>query len=138
MFTKTSSDANRFQRLKEKVNFIKADLIFLKKCLKKNVFPNFINIKCKYNKSYINKVIRKAKIEFLKSEISFLYKKLADTEIELYALHLHLAKLFNNYDVWIEFEREVCVVTKHKLNQNLVRIIIDVVAVNVWSRWWKM
>lgn len=91
MFTKTSSDANRFQRLKEKVNFIKADLIFLKKCLKKNVFPNFINIKCKYNKSYINKVIRKAKIEFLKSEISFLYKKLADTEIELYALHLHLS-----------------------------------------------
>lgn len=115
MSTITHSDVNRFQRLKEKVQFIKADLHFLKRCSTKKVFPKFINIKCKNNKNYVDKVIFKAKMGLLKGEISFLYKKLADTEIELYSLHLRLAKYYNNLDDWLNFEREVYEINVHKM-----------------------
>lgn len=104
MSNKMKSDVNRYQRLKENLAKIKVDIWFLKKCVENQVFPKFVNIKCRSNKPYANKVLKKSRLNFLKNEISFKYCKLTKVELELYELHLSLATILNENDVWMRID----------------------------------
>lgn len=51
----------------------------------------------------------------MKKEISFHYENLTNVEMAEYQLHLKLSSIFNMGDAWMNFDREVHEITKHKL-----------------------
>lgn len=98
-----STEFNKFFQLKTKVRFISADIYFLKECLKKQVFPKFIQNK--FNSS-IEKLVFKWKVNWLKFEIGKLHAKRTACEMNAYYLHLKLAKTSNTI-IWQELLKKV-------------------------------
>jgi len=100
---------NKFTRLSEGISNAKLDIIFLKRCKKSMVFPNFINVKVAVNNSRSEKVLKFAKIQWLNLEIKFKYGLLSDIELELYNLHLKITKYLNDEEFkwWLEYTLKI-------------------------------
>jgi type II secretory pathway component PulJ len=88
---------NRYQKMKTKIQFLRADLHFLKKCKFHHVFPKFIELgfKCSVKNRRTSEVLQTAKLKWLNLEIKTCYRKLNQIELETYALHIRLS---NEYD----------------------------------------
>ena len=82
------------------------DVNFLRSCKKQNVIPNFIKLKCAVENSRSFKAKQKAEKQWLNEEIKFTFKKLSDVELQVYALHLKIARDISacEYDEWTIFE----------------------------------
>lgn len=81
---------NKFHKCRTRVETIKADIEFLKKCKTRKIFPNFIQITTKIKNNRALKAIEKAKSTWLKLEIRFLYAKLQNYELKSYDMNLEL------------------------------------------------
>lgn len=104
----TKSMMNKFSRLKENVYLLHEDIRFLRACKRHQVMPHFIKIKTAVENSRSIKAIKMAQKYWLNSEISYIFNKLAEKELELYNIHLQLA--YNNnaiIDEWYSFENTV-------------------------------
>lgn len=102
----TKSNLNLYSRLKTKIHCIKSNILFLKKCKKYKLIPNFIKIKCTVLNSTTKKVINASKRMWLNLEISSHFQKLSSIELELYNLHLLIIKNMTcdyEYNQWIIF-----------------------------------
>lgn len=96
---------NKFAKLKQKIKLARADIVFLKKCQKKKVYPNFIKLKCSVQNSRTEKVIKCAKDMWLKTELQYHYSRLSEIELETYSLHLEIVSAMNavELDMWNVF-----------------------------------
>lgn len=105
-------DLNIYTRLLKKVNRIKADIIFLKECKQNQVFPSFMNIKCKLNNARSQKCIRMAKQMWLKEEMRHHYGRLDFAQLKLYETHLKLSrdnsddKVYRNFSIQMRIVHE--------------------------------
>lgn len=88
----TKLQMNMFLRLKIKVNCLKAELFFLKKCKQYRVFPKFMKIKCSIKDSITNEIIVSSKIKWLYKVRQKKYSELNECESKLYDLHLNIIK----------------------------------------------
>lgn len=101
----TKLDINQFSRLKEKFHKLKADIFFLKKCKKHNIYPNFIRIKFSITNHITDKVNSLARKKWLLLEIKKHYATLSNMELTLYELHLKILKHLKKYEFenWLKF-----------------------------------
>lgn len=122
----TKPNMNKFSRLKLKIEGIRADILFLKKCKNNNVYPKFIKIKCAIQNSRTKRTIDKCKLYWLSCEIRYLYSKLSQLELELYSLHLKITKdLFGfEYENWLFFVVVLCEsdVVRHRKKKERIHI----------------
>lgn len=117
-----SIEQNLFSKLSLKVSLLRVDIRFLKKCQQFKVFPNFMNgIRIKLDNSRTKRVVEFAKQKWLKLEIRYLYSKLSRLELELYTLHLKLAKNSDSKE-WDEFCRKIYVINGHKKECKISKI----------------
>lgn len=90
---------NRYLKLRTKIKYLQADIFFLRRCKKQNVFPNFIQLwgptNCE-NKGIIEKAICAGQKMWLNLEIKSKYSKLSVIEREAYSLHLYLSNKLNH------------------------------------------
>lgn len=116
-----SMERNRYFKVKSKMQFVNADIKFLKDCRRLGVFPNFISLKTNYNSRASMKALEFAKDKWLNLEIKSQYSKLHRLELEAYGLHLNLTKNLNavEYEDWIVFLHNMDNVIQHKLEQKI-------------------
>lgn len=124
-------DLNKFTRLKTRCAELKADIAFLKNCRRNNVFPNFMKIKCCVSNKVSELVIKSAKKVWLKQELKSKYSLLSKLELELYNLHLNIAKkwepvIFDKWLVFVEFTNEMS--DQHKKIKNQNKKLRDLIA----------
>lgn len=108
--------ANKFTRLREKMESLKCDIVFLKKCKQKGVIPSFVKVKFAVTNEVTLRVKKIAEKLWLKFELKRKYAILANVELELYELHLRITRNlpvleFNN---WFNFLHSVTVKTSQK------------------------
>lgn len=103
------SKISTYSRLKRKVALLCEDINFIRSCLKKKVIPNFVKISVAVTNARSNKAKKCAEKEWLKTELKFMYKKLSETELIVYSMHLEFTKSFNYYelDAWNSFSCEL-------------------------------
>ena len=94
----TKPIVNKFTRLRKQVSCILSDITFLTECKKKGITPNFIKVSCAVNNTRTVKVIKKAKSEWLRLEIKYLYSKIDVLQLQLYNLHLQITSSLNAYE----------------------------------------
>lgn len=111
-----SEELNRYFKLKTKIQLVRADLGFLKKCRRNNVYPKFIKINCPIRNVRSQKAIEVCKRKWLTEEINGCYKKLSVFELECYNLHMSiLNNPLTNMDFWFKYEKQMREVIQHKL-----------------------
>ncbi|XP_017492403.1 PREDICTED: uncharacterized protein LOC108380541, partial [Rhagoletis zephyria] len=98
---------NEFTRLKSKVESLKLDIAFLKRCKRYKVTPNFIKVKTSVTNAVTEKVISLAKQNWLSLELKAKYATLQSYEIHLYALHLRLASAIPNDKIEASYDCEL-------------------------------
>lgn len=100
---------NKFTRLREKVERLKCDIVFLKKCKQRGVKPTFIKVKFAVTNNVTLKVKRIAENLWLKFELKSKYAALSTVELELYELHLRITKNLSlaEFNIWYEFLNDV-------------------------------
>lgn len=114
MTTKSKEQLN-YQQLKLKLNLIKCDITFLKKCNREKVFPKFINLKCGIKNSRTEKTLFRAKRLWLNLELKHHYARLEVLNVKVYELHLKLSNCMS-FAEWLDFDYHVkCTIeTKRK------------------------
>lgn len=130
----TKPNLNLYSRLKTKIHNIKSDIVFLKKCRKHNVIPQFIKVKCAVMNSTTVKVVNSSKRHWLNLAISDQFRKLSSVELELYELHLRITKDIKcayEFNKWLIFGTKlyenISVSVKTK-NENLNRKFISLLS----------
>lgn len=118
---------NKFLHLKKKVHLLKADIHFLKECKHNKVYPSFIKINCSVTNYRSRNATKRAKDMWLCNERKYLHSKLQNIELELYSLHLKIAKStqqnycdivaenqinYYGYEDWKEYLEKVDVIVK--------------------------
>lgn len=107
-FNTTNKEFNRFKKLRIKLELIREDIDFLKKCKSKKVFPNFIQHKfsCKTDDKRVKKLIYEAKRKLLDVEVNRHYMRAERIRREAYSLHLFLLQN-THQSIWTEREKNV-------------------------------
>jgi hypothetical protein len=102
--------------MKTNIQFLQADLHFLKECKRNAVYPKFIElgISCKVKNNRTSRMLKVAKTKWLQLKIKNCYKKLNKIEFETYYLHLKLTKEYTPHE-WMFFDSKVYAVNEHKL-----------------------
>lgn len=104
-----SSELNYFHRLKEKAKLIELDIQFLKQCKYEQIFPKFIKIKIPIINKTTEKVVKNAKLNWLKLEIKNFYAKQNDLELKTMEHHLKISKSLDpiSFNIFIEKLEEI-------------------------------
>lgn len=110
-----NKNKNKFLRLTTKVEYLKADLNFLRRCEKNQVIPKFIQIRSgKSNDSRIaERAVFAGQVFWLRLEIKKHFAKLSIVEREAYSTQMFLSNKMHNVD-WISFREEAKSIAKHK------------------------
>lgn len=111
-------ELNRYTLLKTKVQFIKADIWFLKRCKKMKVTPNFIKVKTAVMTKASEQTVKSANVMWLNFEIKQKYRALSNIGAELLNIHLKLTKSKTPRDIvaFESFDEKVRGVVRHKVD----------------------
>ena len=80
-----------FKRHKKEFKRTSLNIWFLNECLKKRVFPNFIQIKTSYKNDTTRRVEHEASVNWLRLELNKFYKQRDAVAVKLYYLHMDLS-----------------------------------------------
>lgn len=100
----TAIKVKKFKKLRIKKTSLFEDIIFLKRCKTKSIFPNFIKLKPTVTNSRSNGAIKKAKRIWLCNEIKFKYSLMNSVNKNLYKTYSEICSdVFNVCPhMWLE------------------------------------
>ena len=84
---------NKYETRKKQLTNTNANIYFNKQCQKHKLTPNYIKIKINNTNTASQKTLKQAQKLWIKNEINELYKKKNNLTLDIYKLHLELAKL---------------------------------------------
>ena len=105
-----------YLHIKNKINKIRQDILFNKKCLQNNVIPSYVKIKMSKNSQAAKKTERNAKKSRIINEIRHLYMKKCKLNKKLYLIHLEILNEFHNTAIESIF-RYINKITSHKIRK---------------------
>jgi hypothetical protein len=120
MMAANQMEKSQYRKLKLKVQIIKEDLKFLKKCDQENIIPDFIenSVKCSIKNNRTTILLRRMKKMYLKLEKSHFYSILEAIEPKLYSLHLKLTRDLSE-DEWKIFDTHTETVISAKIDNKV-------------------
>jgi hypothetical protein len=104
---------------------VKADIDFLKQCLKSEIYPKFMDIRETVRNDRSAKAVKSAKKTWLMEEIRYHHGRIDRMNLELYDLHLTLTKMNTTnlaQECWLNETRNFEEVLEHKLIQKKRRL----------------